>query len=752
MIRLGLRLAVAGGREAITRLALIAIAVAVGSALLLSTLAAINAFDAQNQRYAWLETGYGVPGAPAATDVDPLWWRLWADFYEGEIIGRVDLAATGPNSPAPPGLSKLPGPGEYYASPALARLLASSLADELGDRYPGTMVGTIGDDGLPAPDTLIIVIGHEPEALAANGNAQQVTAISTVSPADCAPSCAPGVGTSAEGMTLVLSVVAAALLFPVLVFIGGATRLSAARREQRFAAMRLIGATPRQISAIATIESSVATVVGVAVGFAVFAVIRPMLADIPFSGERFFAVDLSLTTVDVSMVAVGIPVAAAIAARLALRKVSISPLGVTRRVTPQAPKGRRIMLLVAGIAWLAYLASFSDIGESGNSDMQALAYLTGIFAIMFGLVVAGPWLTLIGARVTIRRATRPAGLIAARRLGDNPQAAFRAVSGVVLAVFVGTCAIGIITTIVAYNDGAIGDSKQALGTLVYQQFRAPVDGENSSLIDSGDVDVLLATQGIEGVAAVYEDPSVDTSSGPPQSYAACADIAVVSALGHCPQGADVVAVQLRLGGAVINADEPMSDITWPAADVGVADLAAFRIGSIVVSTDGTRASVERARTVLEQLLPSTFAPQTLAEYRARSAEDINRFRQLADVVLIASLPIAGCSLAVSIAGGLADRRRPFSLLRLTGAPLSMLRRVVSLEAAVPLLISVVVAAGAGMAAAGLFLEAQLDQTLQPPTVQYYALIGLGILVSLAIIASTLPLLARITGPETTRNE
>ena len=61
---------------------------------------------------------------------------------------------------------------------------------------------------------------------------------------------------------MVLSVAAAALLFPVLVFIGAATRLSAARREQRFAAMRLVGATPRQIATIATVESSVAAIAG----------------------------------------------------------------------------------------------------------------------------------------------------------------------------------------------------------------------------------------------------------------------------------------------------------------------------------------------------------------------------------------------------------------------------------------------------------------------------------------------------------
>jgi predicted lysophospholipase L1 biosynthesis ABC-type transport system permease subunit len=121
-------------------------------------------------------------------------------------------------------------------------------------------------------------------------------------------------------------------------------------------------------------------------------------------------------------------------------------------------------------------------------------------------------------------------------------------------------------------------------------------------------------------------------------------------------------------------------------------------------------------------------------------------------VIITSLPIAGCSLAVSIAGGLAERKRPFSLLRLTGTPLTLLRRVVTLEAAVPLFITAIVAAGAGLAAAHLFLRAQLNETLQPPSLVYYLLIIAGLLASIAVIASTLPLLNRITGPETARND
>lgn len=63
-----------------------------------------------------------------------------------------------------------------------------------------------------------------------------------------------------------------------------------------------------------------------------------------------------------------------------------------------------------------------------------------------------------------------------------------------------------------------------------------------------------------------------------------------------------------------------------------------------------------------------------------------------------------------------------------------------------------VSAAAGLLAAHLFLRAQLGETLQPPPVQYYLLILAGIVASLGLIASTLPLLKRITGPETARNE
>jgi hypothetical protein len=158
MIRLGLRLALAGGREAAIRLVITAAAVALGVMLLLSALAGINAVNAQNSRYAWISTSvefvhphaYAAAGAPASPQArDPLWFQLTSGYVDGQLYGRVNVAATGSDGPVLPGISRVPGPGQFYASPALTRLLRDHPASELAGRFPGRQVGTIGPAALP---------------------------------------------------------------------------------------------------------------------------------------------------------------------------------------------------------------------------------------------------------------------------------------------------------------------------------------------------------------------------------------------------------------------------------------------------------------------------------------------------------------------------------------------------------------------------------------------------------------------------
>ena len=717
MIRFGVRLSLAGGREAAVRLAVMAGAVALGVWLLLGTLAGVNAVDAQFARFA--------PHSPQASAAGgPLWWAERSDYFDGRSIQRIDLAATGAGAPVPEGLPRLPGPGEYYVSPALADLIAATPADQLGARFPGRQAGLVGAAALPSPGSLTVVAGGTPESVSQLYGARRVTAF---------PTEAPGIPVAA--LDLILSVVAGGLLFPVLIFIGTATRLTAARREQRFAAMRLIGGTPRQISVVAAVESTVAAVLGTVAGFVLYFAFRVQLARIPFTGMPFHPDDVTLGPLVAAAVAVGVPVGAAVAARVARRRVRISPLGVVRRVTPGPPRWFRLIPLLLGVAELAFF--IGRVPE--DSTAQVAVFLPGLLLIMVGLVIAGPWLTMAGARLLARRAQRPATLIAARRLADNPAAAFRAISGVVVGLFVTTVSVGIIQSIVAERGTHVDDL--AASTMVAHFERNP-DTVPAPVVAS-----LAAGPGVGSVTVIRDNPVRDAGYS---AFASCADLARTPQFGRCAEGATVARVWEDLMGYG-TAHGPYT--VWPAAPLTEAQLAALPVISVVVSTDGSTAALERTRTALQLAFPDLrIMPATDWDHANDQNSQLAGFEQLAAVVIFASLPIAGCSLAVSVIAGLTDRKRPFSLLRLTGVPLGVLRRVVALESAVPLLAVAALAIGAGLLGAQLFLTAQMGYDLHPPGLTYGAIVTGGLLLSLGVIAATFPLLRRITGPETARSE
>ena len=751
MIKLGLRLTFNGGREAVSRLVIIALAVMVGVAMLLATVAGINAVNAQNARYAWLATGAVSSGAHASAD--PLWGMLSSDYFDGQIITRADLAPTGPTSPVPPGIGHLPGPGQFYASPAMSRLLAATPAAELGARYPGQQIGTIGATALPAPDSLIIIVGHDPSQLSHVPGAVAVRSINTKPPNDCGD-CAIGVGINSNGIDLILGVVALALLFPLLIFVTSATRLSAARREQRFAAMRLIGATPRQIAVIAAVEAGVAAVFGMAAGFGLFYALRPEIAKISFTGAPFFPGDLSLNVADVLLIAIGVPVAAMLAARLALRRVQISPLGVSRRVTPRAPRAYRLIPLALGVAELAYVAPrVLRLGAHPRTGVEQVAvYLPGFLVVMAGLVIAGPWLTMVGSKAILRWTRRPAMLIAGRRLADNPQTGFRAISGLVLALFVTSVAVGVITTFVA-NRGAPAGGSAASSTLVkdFNNDRTASGRIGTTTMPSIPTSVMTdlnAVPGVDAVAVVHTDPDV-----PQQDRFSANESGVMCAVGRHFRARPLHArgrCRNRRGRnrqRIHSGPDGLAGCEHPHRPAGFSSGPSHRRRHERFDR-GDRTGTDHPR--------GGRSLSVAAEHDQRVQRDntklITEYQQLANVVILTSLPIAGCSLAASIAAGLSERRRPFSLLRLTGVPIAVLRRVVALESAVPLLIAAVVSIAMGFLAAQLFLRSQLDYTLRPPGPAYYLIVAAGLVVSLGIIASTLPLLARVTGPEVVRNE
>ena len=191
-----------------------------------------------------------------------------------------------------------------------------------------------------------------------------------------------------------------------------------------------------------------AAILGTAVGFGLFFLLRIPVAGIPFIGQPFFPADCRSTCPTSSR------------SRSACRSSprwrpgsrcagctsprSASPAG--RRRKP--PRAWRVIPLLAGLAELGF---WTVHGHPARSPGRSRRSCPASRLILVGLFIAGPWLTMAAARAMARWTSRPGTLIAARRLADDPRAAFRAVSGLVLALFITTVAVVAITTQNAKN-------------------------------------------------------------------------------------------------------------------------------------------------------------------------------------------------------------------------------------------------------------------------------------------------------------
>ncbi|MGH3244936.1 MAG: FtsX-like permease family protein [Trebonia sp.] len=758
MLRLGLQLTLHSGREALVRLLITAAAAAVGVALLLGVLAEFHAYQANAGKPCWSCT----QGAPVPSTL-PAHGELWSnsvDFYAGQTIGRLDVAALGPNAPVPPGITRLPPAGDYYASPALAALLATEPADQLGARFPGKLIGTIGQTGLNGADDLTIYIGHTPAQVNAIPGTRWVTSISS----------APPQAVFSPFFRIAFGVGLLAVVFPMLVLISTATRLAADRREERFAALRLVGGTPGDIRLVATVEAVIGAFLGAALGTVIFLLVRPALAGTALVGPRYFESDLTPTLAGYLAMLAGVPIAATIASLVSLRRVQVSPLGVSRRAAPRPPTFWRLVALLIGVGVFVY-----GLSKTTKQSIGAPAY-PGLLLTMVGIVIAGPWLTAQAARLFGRATGGSSALLATRRLVDNPKGAFRAVTGLVLAVFLGTMAgvivpaanetevtptAGALSNVLLGQVGVAPAAGQQLihglesipGTGVYPLYELPVPGGTASQGGSGKAPPPPPRQhGNQTNPKVYYSNLVAVS---------CASMRAIGGLGQCAPG--VTAVQVSDDS--LFDDNPTSDtkpIVSAASPAYSGDLTTLSLQTVLVKVNSP-ATLERVRTYLAVNAPprvgggygsSPTPPRTFGEtLQIRIARGVT-FEKIAYAAVALTLIVAGCSLAVSVGGGLVDRKRPFTLLRVSGTPVSVLSRVVLLEAAVPLVAATVVAAAIayGTSLMAILRLAPAGTAIPQLGRDYYTIMGIGLVTAFGVITVTLPLLRRMTAPSTIRFE
>ncbi len=797
MYRLGLRLVARSGREALLRLVVTSLAVGVGVAILLAVLAEFHAFQATSNRPSW-ESTQGTPVSTAAPSSGAELWNYSENIYKGRFVEQLDVAALGSGAPRIPGLSRIPAAGQFYVSPALSRLLKTVPADELGDRFSAQQAGLLGDAALSGPDELAIVVGYSPSQLAALPGTVAVSRIAT----------APQLMGTTSLYRLAFGIAAVVIFFPLMILINTATRLAATRREERLAALRLVGATPRQVNVVASVDAVVSASAGVVIGVLAFLAIRPFLESISFSGVQFFGYTVTPTLWGYLAMVVLVPLLAALSSLVSLRRVWITPLGVSRRTTPRPPGWWRVLPIFVGIPlFIAPLVS-----NPGNPD--GTPAFIGLLLIMAGLVLGGSWLTMAIARVLARVARGPSALLAARRLSDNPKGAFRTSAGLVLAVFAGSLVACIVP---AFN---AAQSKGAAAQLT-NVLKVPLrNGPGKAGLDpktGGQLVSYLDSQTGVTVVPIYANPAADRppvtsgpsgapgasqrgrngpvpqehaletpanpASGPSDSVVSCSAIRALPALGACAPG--VAAVQASFGELLttdnpifFNKDLPAFSRSSPPA---TGSLAGLDVSALLVRTNSPD-TLERVRTYLTdfeaastQTAPShfkgggglsewqmgTIEPETFGEVAQIRTNDDKNIERVVLAIVALILIVAGCSLAVSVAGSLLDRKRPFTLLRLAGTPLKTLTRVVLLESIVPLVGATVVAAGVAIAiaepplravfAANLGTHQHFASAAHPDLGYYMTMLG-GLALSALVVLAAMPLLNRITRPENARFE
>lgn len=718
-------------RRARTSAVLTGVGVAVATALVVLLTSLPSATQSRAERAQWQQ--------PAGTgDTGPLSLSVTEDFAADQEITRLDVATADPSTvDLPPGVPALPGPGELLLSPALAERLAEQPAEQLGNRYQGTRIGTIGQDALAYPGQLVAVLGHS-------------TANMPVDAVDVA-GFASGPAEADPQLALLAGVGVVVLLVPSLVLVASAARLTAARRERRLAALRLAGATPRQVVSGVAAETAIAAVGGTLLGLAAGPGARALAVLVPWDGGTWLATDFDPPTGLFVLTVVGIPVLVVLAAVLGLRRVVYTPLGASTRRAPKPLHWWRLLSVPVAIA--AFLVAVAGASGAGGS----LVVLAGIGAMLASAALVGPWLTSAVGGLFVRWWRRPAGLLAGRRLRDDPKGAYRASAGLVLAVFTGSMALTLLPSFEAQagGGGPFEDSVLYLETDREHAARIVERADAELARHAGDVRVTALPQvrvvvpgGGMWSAVVADCATADRllrfdlageCAKAPGIYGN--DLGATAGLSVTGESA-AEAVPFAEGTPVHPA--PTSDERLSGTGQVIVDPAVLPEGvpadEVLLAVPATAENREVVRTAL--VAASDGAAVSSRELRlAGQQTQLSDLRRVTVIGLGAAALLAGCSAAIATAGSVLDRRRTFGALLAAGTPVGTLARALRSEAALPGVVATLGAGAVGVLAAVGLLRLMGDEPVLSAWI--LAPVVLGAAVAVFAAAACRPALNRV---------
>jgi cell division protein FtsX len=761
-LRLGLRLAVGGGRQSVTRLFLIASGIALAVGLLLAALGIFPAEEAVQRRQGarlirTLDSGESGP-------LDRLLVDEAGTSFGDEEIHETFMVAESDRSPVPPWLDRIPEPGEIVASPALAELLASPEGALLRPRFPGTVIATLDERWLLHPGELVAYVGTERSELS-----RYRRVVKGFGPhpeyADV-----PSEISFEQPLYQVAFLVSVGLLIPIVVFVATGARLSASARESRLAAIRLVGGTPNQVRIVAAAESALASGLGCVLGIGLFLAGRPLLAAVVPPGDRWFPSDVAPSLLVSVAVLAGVILLSVGASLVALRRVVVTPLGVVRGARRPIRATWRWVMLGSGMGGL-FIVMLSGRAIIAN-DRIALP----IVVVSYGLTGLGAAASapLAGSAIATALARIWHGngvMLGARRLRADPRVAGRTVAGVVIVVIAATVTSLYVGVYQAQAEDSYFPSSLLPSTVIVES-ASPVPIAYQS---------LHRVPGVEAVAPVWlgytrnsytvlvtDCDALDASVGRDLPPCEPGDAFVNGSLYDDGMGIRNsmnlhfdLAPKLRVRVAMTNT-QPLDlelgrfhNIIVPL-EAGSAKLLARVAPSLVyVATDGDPATAERIRNALHG--PSAPRISSRGDPEDYADEVPTLVGGAVTLGLLITFAIAAATMLITTVDAVGERRRSLAALAAVGASRSVLRRALAVETALPMLAGVALGLGSAIAGTWMLFQAVADfeAMIEAPPIYWRSL---GSVLTFAIVAvvvatvATFPSLGRAIRPESLRTE
>ncbi|MEU6989610.1 FtsX-like permease family protein [Streptomyces sp. NPDC046465] len=416
---MGMRFASGGGREGWIRTILTAVGVGLGVALLLGAASVPNLLENRDDRAVARTPHFSADGKPPAASDTTLMVRDTGTEFHGRTATGKFLKADGGHPVLPPGLDKIPGPGEMVVSPALRDVLDDPANTLLKERFSAyKQAGTIGEAGLMSPVELYYYVGADTLTSAHGAHRFEGFGEDDSLPLD-------------PFLMALVVLICVVLLTPVAIFIGTAVRFGGDRRDRRLAALRLVGASARSVRRIAAGEALFGALVGLAFGAVLFLLMRQLVGMVDLTNVSAYPSDMVPASGLVVLIAVAVPVSAVLVTLISLRSVAIEPLGVVRGGKQRRRRlWWRVVLPVAGIGIL--LLSGRIDRDMGNDAVNVTAIAVGSSLALIGLSALLPW--LVEAVVGRLHGGPVPWQLAVRRLQLTSGTASRAVSGITVAV------------------------------------------------------------------------------------------------------------------------------------------------------------------------------------------------------------------------------------------------------------------------------------------------------------------------------